>query len=160
MADDPQQTCTMLFSLIPKNVTNERPIAPEVAKSQHKSRVQWDATDGRNGGALRTVRECWKWKKFQCRAGEKKQGHRLFSLQKARSVFCAIFLEDRRGHRGRTEENLRRPRRNRTRRKNAAAMREEDQEHPCSRMEHGKRTSVDGTRQGNHVKNGAETGQQ
>ena len=29
--------------------------APEVAKWQQKNRVDWDATDGRNGGAQRTV---------------------------------------------------------------------------------------------------------
>ena len=62
-----QQTCTTMFFLIPKNVTNERPIAlmlicwwevlraPEVAKWQQKYRVAWDATDGRNGGAQQTV---------------------------------------------------------------------------------------------------------
>ena len=57
-------TRTTLFFLIPKNVTSERPIAlmptlirwwealraPEVAKWQLKYRVEWDATDGRNGG--------------------------------------------------------------------------------------------------------------
>ena len=31
--------------------------APEVAKWQQKDRVDWDATDGRNGGAQRTVWE-------------------------------------------------------------------------------------------------------
>ena len=60
-----------MFFLIPKNVTSERPIAlmptlirwwealraPEVAKWQQKYRVEWDATDGRNGGAQRTVWE-------------------------------------------------------------------------------------------------------
>ena len=63
----PQQACTTMFFLIPKNVTSETPIplmpalirwwealkAPEVAKY----RVDWDATDGRNGGARRTVWE-------------------------------------------------------------------------------------------------------
>ena len=63
----PQQACTTMFFLIPKNVTSERPIAlvptlirwwealraPEVAKWQQRNRIEWDATDGRNGGALR-----------------------------------------------------------------------------------------------------------
>ena len=54
-----------MFFLIPKNVTSERPIAlmptlirwwkvlraPEVAKRQHKDRVERDATDERNGGS-------------------------------------------------------------------------------------------------------------
>ena len=67
----PQQACTTMFFLIPKNGTSERPIAlvpmlirwwealrvPEVAKWQHKYQVDWDATDGRNGGAQRTVWE-------------------------------------------------------------------------------------------------------
>ena len=67
----PQQACTTMFFVISKNVTSERPIAlmptlirwwealraPEVAKWQQKCRVDWDATDGRNGGAQRTERE-------------------------------------------------------------------------------------------------------
>ena len=65
----PQQACTTMFFLIPKNVTSERPIAlvptmirwweglraPEVTKWQERHRVGWDATDGRNGEAARTV---------------------------------------------------------------------------------------------------------
>ena len=60
-----------MFFFIPKNVTSERPIAlmptlirwwealraPEMAKWQQKYRVDWDATDGRNGGAQQTVWE-------------------------------------------------------------------------------------------------------
>ena len=67
----PQQACTTMFFLIPKNVKSERPIAfvltlirwwealraPEVAEWQLKYRVEWDATDGRNGGAQQTVWE-------------------------------------------------------------------------------------------------------
>ena len=67
----PQQACTTLFFLIPKNVTSERPTAlmptlirwwealraPEVAKWQMKYRVDWGATDGRNEGAQQTVWE-------------------------------------------------------------------------------------------------------
>ena len=67
----PQQACTTMFFLIPKNVMSERPIAlmptlirwwealraPEVAKWQLKYRVDWDATDGRNGGAQRSAWE-------------------------------------------------------------------------------------------------------
>ena len=65
----PQQACTTMFFLIPKNVTSERPIAlmptwirwwevmsaSEVAKWQQRFRIDWDAADGRNGGAQRTV---------------------------------------------------------------------------------------------------------
>ena len=61
-----QQACTTMFFLIPKSIMSERPIAlmptlvrwwealraPEVAKWQLKYRVDWDATDGRNGGAV------------------------------------------------------------------------------------------------------------
>ena len=64
----PQQACKTMFFLIPKNVTSERPIAlmptlirwwdalgaPEVAKWQLEYRVDWNATDGRNGGAQQT----------------------------------------------------------------------------------------------------------
>ena len=60
-----------MFFLILKNVKSERPIAlmptlirwwealrvPEVSKWQQKYRVEWDASDGRNGGAQRTVWE-------------------------------------------------------------------------------------------------------
>ena len=72
----PQEACTTMFFLIPKSVTSERPIAlmptlirwweavraPEVAKWQQMYRVDWDATDGRKGGAQRTVWEMWKSK--------------------------------------------------------------------------------------------------
>ena len=73
----PQQACTTMFFLIPKNLTFERPIAvmptkirwwealraPEVATWQQKYCIDWDATDGRNGGAQRTVWGFrWRWK--------------------------------------------------------------------------------------------------
>ena len=87
--DWPQQAFTTMFFLIPKNVTSERPIAlmptiirwwdalraPEVAKWQQKCRVEWDATDGRNGGAQRTVWENWmEMERFFGRAKEEDQG--------------------------------------------------------------------------------------
>ena len=85
----PQHACTTIFSLIPKNVTSERPIAllptlirwlealraPEVAKWQQKYRVDWDARNGRNGGAQQTV---WKMlmemERFNGQAKEEDQG--------------------------------------------------------------------------------------
>ena len=77
----PQQACTTMFFLFPKNVTRERRIAlvptlirwwealraPEVAKWQQKYCVEWDATDGRNGGGQQTLwdilveMEQWPW---------------------------------------------------------------------------------------------------
>ena len=65
----PHQACTTMCFLIPKNVTSDRPIAlmptvnrswealraSEVAKRPQKYRVDWDATDGRNGGAQHSV---------------------------------------------------------------------------------------------------------
>ena len=71
MADGRNKLVQRCFFLIPKNVTSERPIvlmptlirwweasgAPEVAKWQKKCRVEWDATDGPNGGAQQTVWE-------------------------------------------------------------------------------------------------------
>ena len=49
--------------------------APEVAKWQMKYRVDWDATDGRNGGAQRTV---WvillEMERYKYRAGEENLG--------------------------------------------------------------------------------------
>ena len=84
----PQQACTTTFFLILKSVTSERPIplmptfirwceavrAPEVAKWQQKYRVEWDATDGRNGGAQRTVWEVlMEMERFNCKAKEEDQ---------------------------------------------------------------------------------------
>ena len=78
-----------MFFLIPKNVTSERPIAlmptltgwwealraPEVAKWQQKYRVGWDATDGRNGGAQRTVWELlMEMERFNGKAKAEDQG--------------------------------------------------------------------------------------
>ena len=80
----PQQACTTMF-LIPKNVTSERPVAlmptlirwwealraSEVAKWQQKYCVDWDATDGRNGGGQRTVWEVlMKMERYKFCAGE------------------------------------------------------------------------------------------
>ena len=70
-----------------KNVTSERPIAllsamirwwealraPEVAKWQHKDRIEWDTTDGRNGGAQRTVWETLLGMDRYHHAGEKER---------------------------------------------------------------------------------------
>ena len=84
----PQQACTTMFVLIPKNVTSERPIAvmptlirwwealraSEVAKWQQKYPVNWDATDGRNGGAQRTVWELMEMERFIGKAKEEDQG--------------------------------------------------------------------------------------
>ena len=83
----PAQRCSFL---IPKNVTSERPIAlmptlirlweamraPEVAKWQQKYRVDWDATDGRNGGTQRTVWEVFlmEMERYKYRAGEEDLG--------------------------------------------------------------------------------------
>ena len=85
----PQQACTTMFFLIPKNVTSERPIAlmptlirwweairaPEVAKWRQKCRVDWDATDGRIGGTQQTV---WgillEMERFDGKAKEEDQG--------------------------------------------------------------------------------------
>ena len=50
MGNWPQQACTTMFFLIPKNVTSERPLcadaerAQEVAKWQQKYRMDWDGT--------------------------------------------------------------------------------------------------------------------
>ena len=59
----PQQACTTMFFLIPKNVTSERPIALMPAKWQLKYRVDW----GSHGlGAMEELNEqfgkLWKWR--------------------------------------------------------------------------------------------------
>ena len=86
MENGRNKLCTTMFFLIPKNILSERPIAlvptlirwwealraPEVAKWQQKYRVDWDATDGRNGGAQGTVWEIlMEMERFKCRAGRK-----------------------------------------------------------------------------------------
>ena len=88
----PQQACTATLFLIPKNITSERSIAlmptlirwwealraPEVAKWQQKYSVDWDAADGRNGGAQQTVWE------FCCgEAKEEDQGALALALDLA-----------------------------------------------------------------------------
>ena len=99
----PQQACTTMFFLIPKNVPSERPIAlmallirwwealgaPEVAKWQVKNRVDWDATDGGNGGAQRTVWEIlMEMERFCGKAKEEDQGAAALVLDLAK-VFRA-----------------------------------------------------------------------
>ena len=49
--------------------------APEVANWQQKCRVEWDTTDGRNGGAERTLWETLlDLDRFNYHAGERNQG--------------------------------------------------------------------------------------
>ena len=89
-----------MFFLIPKNVTSERTIAlmpelilwweasraPEVAKWQMKYRVDWDATDGRNGGAQQTVREIlMEMERFNGKAKEDHQGASALVLDLAKA---------------------------------------------------------------------------
>ena len=95
-----QQACTRMFFLSPNSVTTERPIAlmpemvrwcealraPEVAKWQHKYRFEWDTTDGRNGGAERTVWETLlEMKRFTYHAGERDQGATALVLDFAKA---------------------------------------------------------------------------
>ena len=95
-----------MFLLIPKNVTRERPIAlmltlirewealraPEVAKWQQKYRVDWDATDGRNGGAQQTVWEIlMEMERFTYRAGEEDWGAVALVLDVAKAFERVIL---------------------------------------------------------------------
>ena len=102
-----QQACTTMFFLIPQNVTSERPIAlmptlirwwevlraPEVAKWQQKYRVDWDATDGRNGGAQQTV---WviliEMERLNGKAKEEDQGALALVLDLAKESERISFL--------------------------------------------------------------------
>ena len=81
----PQQACTTMFFLTPKNVTSERPIPlmPTLIRwwealgtpAQQRYRVDLGATDGRSGGAQQTVWEIlMEIKRFNCRAGEEDLG--------------------------------------------------------------------------------------
>ena len=61
----PQQPCTTMFFLIPKNGTSARPIAlvPTSILWQQKYRVDWDSTHGRNGEAQQTSGKfCLRWR--------------------------------------------------------------------------------------------------
>ena len=82
-----------------QDVTSERPIAlmptlirwwealrvPQVAKWQQKYRVDWDATDGRNGGAQQTVWEIllMEMERFNGKAKEEDQGASALVLDMA-----------------------------------------------------------------------------
>ena len=96
----PQQACSTMFFLIPRNVTSERPIvlmptlicwrealrAPEVAKWQQKYRVEWDAADGRNGGAQQIVWDILlEMERFNGKAKEEDQGALALVLDLAKA---------------------------------------------------------------------------
>ena len=100
MANGCNKLVQRCFFLIPKNVTSERPIAlmrtlirwcealkaPEVAKWQQKYLVDLDATDGRNGGAQRTVWEVlMETKRFNGKAKAEDQGAVVLVLNLARA---------------------------------------------------------------------------
>ena len=77
----PQQACTTMFFVDQKNITSERPVvlvlkkAPEVANWHQRHRIEWDAIDGRNGGAQRTVWEMlMEMESCKYRAGEEDLG--------------------------------------------------------------------------------------
>ena len=60
--------------------------APEVAKWQQKYRVEWDAADGRNGGAQRTVWEVlMETEKFHGKAKAEDQGAAALCLDLAKA---------------------------------------------------------------------------
>ena len=98
----PQQACTTMFFLVPKNVTSGRPIAlmptlirwweavraPEVAKWQQKYRVDWDSTDGRNG-AQQTVWEIlMEMERFNGKAKGEYQGALALVPDMAKALTC------------------------------------------------------------------------
>ena len=95
----PQQACTTTFFLIPKNLTSERPMAlmptlirwwealraPE-EQWQQKNRVDWDSTDGRNGGAQQTVLDfLMEMERFKEKAQEEDQGALTLVLDLAKA---------------------------------------------------------------------------
>ena len=91
----PQQACTTMFFLVPKKVTSERPIAlmPQLIRwwealraPEVKYRVDWDATDGRNGGAQQTVWEIlMEMERFSGRAKAEEHGAVAFVLDLAKA---------------------------------------------------------------------------
>ena len=101
----PQQACTTMFFFIPKSVTSERSIAlmptlirwwetlraPEAAKWQQKYRVDWDVTDGRNGGAQRTV---WEMREKKTREQQPWSWIWQWPLSGSVSLWCGLGEED------------------------------------------------------------------
>ena len=66
--------------------------APEVAKWQQKYRVDWDATDGRNGGAQRTEREVlMEMERFDGRAKAEDRGAVALVLDLAKAFERVCF---------------------------------------------------------------------
>ena len=103
----PQQTCTAMIFMIPKKFTSERPLAlmptlirwwealraPGVTKWQQKCRMDWDATDGRNGGAQQTVLEIlMEMGRFHGKAKEEHQGAVALVLHLAKAFELVSFL--------------------------------------------------------------------
>ena len=93
----PQQACTTMFFLIPKNATSERPIAlmPTLIRwcealrvlEVAKYRLGWDATDGRNGGAQQTVWEIlMEMERFHGRARAEERGAVALALDLAKGL--------------------------------------------------------------------------
>ena len=93
--------------LVLENVTSERPTALmptlirwwealralEVAKWQEKYRVDWDATDGRNGGARRTEWEVlMEMERFDGRAKAEEQGAVALVLDLAKAFERVTLL--------------------------------------------------------------------
>ena len=103
----PQQACMTMFFLSPKNVTRERPIALkptlirwweflralELAKWQLKYRVDWDATDGSNGGPQQTVWEIlMEMERFNGKAKEEDPGALALVLDLAKAFDRVSFF--------------------------------------------------------------------
>ena len=101
-----------MFFLIPVNVVSERPIAlmptlirwweasraPDVAKWQQKYRVEWDAADGRSGGAQQTVWEIvMEMKRFDGNAKEEDQGTVALVQNQAKAFECLAAISSTRG---------------------------------------------------------------
>ena len=73
--------------------------AQRVAKWQQKCRVDWDATDGRNGGAQRTAWEVlMEMERFKYRAGEEDLGTVALVLDLAKAFERVILPVDHHGH--------------------------------------------------------------
>ena len=104
----PQQACTTMYFLIPRNITRERSIAllgtiirwweglrqGEVKEWQERYLVKWDATSGRNGCAARAACEALlEMEGFGYETGATQQGATTLVLDVA-MAFARVSVPD------------------------------------------------------------------
>ena len=100
----PQEACTFFFEKKKKNATSERPNAllPTLVwwdwlralESKKGTALEWDATDGRNGGAERIAETLLEMKFFDYTAGQMDQGAITLVLDLAKALGRCVGVGD------------------------------------------------------------------